>query len=459
MRRIDGTLGWTHSRAVPLLDEQGAISSWFGAASDVTARHETEEALKREHQRKDEFLATLGHELRNPLAPLRTTTDLLKRRLIQDPELRELSQIQERQLGCLTRMVDNLLDMARIKSGRIELQCEPLDLREAVAGALENARPAIEVAGQVLTIDQAEVVLPVYGDRVRLIQAVTNLLHNANKYTPNGGQIDVVTRLADGQLEVRVRDSGIGLAPELIDRIFDLFAQGPQRSGAAKSGLGLGLTLVRRIMELHEGSAEARSDGAGKGSELILRLPCSTAAAAALAESESEAASEPAPEPASASGRGPAESEGAADEPASAGGPASVGDSGSSTTDDDSVGAGRRILVVDDNPDIVASLTMALKSVGHRVEAAHSGREALTVAARFDPHAVVLDIGLPDMEGHAVARSLREQPQTAQAVLIAVTGYGQASDREQAHAAGFDHHLPKPARLKDLLAVLDKRRD
>ncbi|WP_338074192.1 hybrid sensor histidine kinase/response regulator [Halochromatium glycolicum] len=321
-----------------------------------------------------------------------------------------------------------------------------------------------------LSVEQAEVALPVQGDQVRLIQAVTNLLHNAIKYTPHGGAIQVRTRLIDGQAEVRVGDSGIGLAPELIDRIFDLFTQGPQLPGQGKSGLGLGLTLVRRIMELHGGRAEARSDGPGTGSELILCLPRSAEAAAALAEaradardeaaSQSEAEAEAEAEPGLESNPGSAAAERAETEGGASGtgGAVHAASGPVEARSGDSTGGARRILVVDDNPDIVTSMTMALTGAGHAVEQAHSGREALAVAARFEPDTVVLDIGLPDMDGHEVARALREQPQTAEAVLIAVTGYGQASDREQAYAAGFDHHLPKPARIKDLLAVLDKRR-
>ncbi|MFP4278486.1 MAG: ATP-binding protein, partial [Halochromatium sp.] len=459
VRRADGSVGWAHSRAVPLLDEEGAITSWFGAASDVTDRREMEEALRVEHQHKDEFLATLGHELRNPLAPLRTVTDLFKQRLPPDPKLQQLVQIQERQLDCLTRLVDDLLDVARIQSGHIHLQRVPLDLREPVAAAVDTARATTEPADQVLTLEQADAALPVLGDPIRLLQAVTNLLNNAAKYSPKGSPIRVQTRLIDGQVEVRVRDSGIGLAPELTERIFDLFIQGPQYGGDSPSGLGLGLTLVRRILALHDGTAEAHSEGPGQGSEFILRLPRSVEAAAALAEAsaaggdgardDAGAKSASAPqsdaESHSDSERGPGAA--AAEQVPAVGGAAVEAargtDAGAPAADGDGSSGTRRILVVDDNPDIATSLVLALEAAGHAVQAAYSGAEALTAAAAFKPDAVVLDIGLPDMDGHALARALRQQPETAEAVLIAVTGYGQASDREQAYAAGIDHHLPK----------------
>ncbi len=437
LQHVSGDWRWTQARAVPLRDPDGHVRGWVGMNADITARKTAEAKLLAEDRLKDEFLATLGHELRNPLAPIRTATDLFRQRLPKDAEFQRLCRIQERQLAHLSRLVDDLLDVARIKSGRIHLQLEPLDLRTSATAAIDNTRAAIEAQGQVLRLQQSPDPLPVQGDPVRLVQAATNLLHNACKYTPEGGQIDVQTRLADGQAEVRVHDSGIGIAPQMLDQVFDLFIQGSNANEAINSGLGLGLTLVRRIMALHAGTVEVHSEGLGQGSEFILRLPLSADAEAALAD-------------ASVADRNDAEqartaAEGTATDDAAA-------------TPGERSGLARRILIVDDNPDILTSLAMVLTSVGHEVQEAATGAEALALASTFAPEAVVLDIGLPDMDGHAVARALREQPGMAQTVLIAVTGYGQPSDRERAYAAGFDHHLAKPARTRELLAVLDKRR-
>jgi len=429
LQHVSGGWRWTHMRAVPLRNEEGRVRGWVGMSTDITDRKGAEADLRAEDQRKDEFLATLGHELRNPLAPLRTTTELFRTRLREDRELQGLVAIQDRQLTHLNRLVDDLLDMARIKSGHIHLQWEALDLRDAVTGAIEHSQAGIEAQGQQLTVEQADVPLPVYGDRVRLVQVMTNLLHNACKYTPNGGQIRVRTHLVDGRAEVRVRDSGIGIAPELLERIFDLFARGPQRTGEIQSGLGLGLTLARRIMTLHGGSVEARSKGVGRGSELLLRLPLCAEAGNALANTSAEASDESEPD------------RSAAERALTA------------------AGGAQQILIVDDNVDIVASLKMVLEISGHQVESAYSGREALAEAERLAPDTVVLDIGLPDMDGYAVARALRARPQTAGAVLIAVTGYGQPSDRERALAAGFDHHLAKPVGTAELLLAMHRRRE
>lgn len=427
LRHVSGDWRWTQARAVPLRGADGGVRGWVGMNTDITARKTAEAKLLAEDRLKDEFLATLGHELRNPLAPIRTATDLFKQRFPQDAEFQQLCSIQERQLDHLSRLVDDLLDVARIKSGRIHLQPEPLDLRASVNAAIDSTRAAIKAKGQVLRVQQSKDPLPVNGDPVRLVQAVTNLLHNASKFTPVGGQIEVQTQRTDRQAEVRVRDSGIGIGPKLIDQVFDPFIQGSDPDEKVKDGLGLGLAIVNRIMALHAGTVEVHSEGLGKGSEFILRLP-----QAADARVDGERDSEPARDVAAADG--------------------------AAVTHAERSSLARRVLIVDDHPDILTSLALALTQFGYHVQQAATGAEALAVAETFAPESVVLDIGLPDMDGYAVARALREQPQMAKAVLIAVTGYGQPSDRERAYAAGFDHHLVKPTRTRELLAVLDKRR-
>ena len=411
VRRIDGGLAWTLSRAVPLLDEQGEITEWFGAAGDVTARREMEEALREEHRRKDEFLATLGHELRNPLAPLRTGLELLAGLLPDDPELKRVREMLERHVQHLGRLVDDLLDVARIKSGHISLQRHRLDLRDLVRDAVGDLRGPAEAAGLTLTAEHAAQPLPVEGDAVRLVQMITNLLNNAIKYTPAGGRIQVTSRSEGSDGVVSIRDSGIGLAPDQLTRIFDLFAQGPRNPAHASSGLGLGLTLARRLAELHGGSLDADSDGVGKGSEFILRLPLARNEPPAIAPAAAQA-------------------------------------------DGDNTGEPRRVLIVDDMPDIVYSLSPALQLRGHEVRQADRGEQALAIADDFEPEVVILDIGLPDMDGYTLARRLREHPATSEALLIAVSGYGQDEDRDKSRAAGIDHHLAKPADLKELEALI-----
>jgi len=416
LQHASGGWRWTHVRAVPLRDGAGRVRGWVGMNADITERKCIEETLLAEDRRKDEFLATLGHELRNPLAPLRTAMELFKELLPADPDLRRLSAMIERQVEHLTRLVDDLLDVARIKSGRIELKRSHTDLRDLVRAAISDLYGSIEAAGHRLSTDQAGLPLYVDADEVRLVQVFTNLLHNAIKYTPAGGDIAVTTRRDHGDAVVTIRDSGIGIAPEMLTQIFDLFAQGARDPERAPSGLGLGLTLVRRLVEMHGGSVTAHSEGPGKGTEMVVRLPL---AAQRRAQRSSDATAN------------------AGDLPLAA-----------KTT------ARRRVLVVDDVADIASSLALALELAGHEVRQAGDARQALAVVDGFAPEVVILDIGLPDMDGYALARALRERPATADARLIAVSGYGQEDDRDKSAAAGIDYHLAKPADLKELLGLI-----
>jgi two-component system CheB/CheR fusion protein len=417
LQHRSGGWRWTHVRAVPLRDGAGRVRGWVGMCTDITERKRSEETLLADDRRKDEFLATLGHELRNPLAPMRTAMELFKELLPAAPEIRRLSAMIERQVEHLTRLVDDLLDVARIKSGRIKLQRSHTDLRGLVRAAISDLRGSIEAAGHRLSTDQANELLYVDADEVRLVQVFTNLLHNAIKYTPAGGDIAVTTRREHGDAVVSIRDSGIGIAPEMLTQVFDLFAQGARDPERAPSGLGLGLTLVRRLVELHGGSVDAHSAGPGKGTEIIVRLPL---AAQRREQRSSDATAKADNLPRAAK----------------------------------TTAAQRRVLVVDDVVDIATSLALALELAGHEVRQAGDAKQALAIVDGFAPDVVILDIGLPDMDGYALARALRERPATADARLIAVSGYGQEDDRDKSAAAGIDYHLAKPADLKELLGLI-----
>ncbi len=430
LRHVDGGWRWTHVRAVPLRDEAGRVRGWVGMNRDITSRKAAEETLHAEDRRKDEFLATLGHELRNPLAPLRTAMELVRRILPSDPEVERVRAMMERQVQHLTRLIDDLLDVARIKSGRIELQLQRIGLREPLRGAIADLRQAIDAAGHRLIADQAPEPLLLEADAVRVEQVFTNLLHNAIKYTPTGGEITVSSRRDQGDAVVSIRDTGIGLAPQMQTEIFDLFVQGAHCPDRAPAGLGLGLTLVRRLVELHGGQVEARSEGPGKGTEMTVRLPL-----AGRAQHRTEEEAELSAPAAAPDRQEPAPSNGA-----------------------DTNAQSRRILVVDDVADIAESLMLALDLIGHEVRQAQTAAQALTIADDFAPEVVILDIGLPDMDGYALATALRARPQTADALLIAVSGYGQDSDVDKSRAAGIDHHLTKPAQLRIILELMAHRR-
>jgi len=369
------------------------------------ARDRAEEELRAADRRKDEFLAMLAHELRNPLAPIRTAADVLRLTHENEPRIRKTSDIIARQIDHMTGLVDDLLDVSRVTRGLIKLSRETLDLHEVIAGAIEQSRSTIEEHGHALAVDLPQKAACVCGDRMRLIQVVTNLLNNAAKYTPKGGRIRVWLRAGPNTWTIGVQDNGMGINAELLPHVFELFSQAERTPDRAQGGLGLGLALVKSLVELHGGSVSASSAGAGKGSLFVIRLPRVTA-------------SRP-----SASGSGP-------DQPAA--------DAQEGFTP-------LRLLVVDDNIDAADTTAALLRSSGHEVSVAYDAHEALQQAAQQAPQALVLDIGLPDVDGYELARRLRRMPQTAQAVLIALTGYGQEQDRERSRAAGFDHHLVKPA--------------
>ena len=379
--------------------------------SEITERRAAEQELLEASRRKDEFLAMLSHELRNPLAPIRTALEVIRRIAPADPKFAWASDIMVRQLRQMTRLIDELLDVARISQGKIALMRERIDLGAVVDHSVETAQPMIDSRGQTLRVDKPAEPVWLNGDFARLAQIVSNLLHNASKYSAKGALIELAARVETDGAIVSVRDNGIGIEPVLLPRIFDLFTQGGRGLDRTQGGLGVGLTLARRLAELHGGSIEASSAGQGAGSEFTLRLPWRGGAA-------------------------PVEPE-------------------RSEAEFDDARAIWRILVVDDNRDAARSVATFFELVGHEVTTAADGAQALAFAADFHPDIVVLDIGLPLLDGYQVAERLREQPATRGCLLIALTGYGQAEDRQRAERAGFDRHFVKPADPADLLACID----
>jgi signal transduction histidine kinase/ActR/RegA family two-component response regulator len=362
---------------------------------------------------KDEFLAMLAHELRNPLAPLRNAVQVLRLLAKDDAKLHGVGEMVERQVQHMSRLIDDLLDIARFTSGKITLHKEPTDLAAVVDRAVETTRPAIDTHGQELSVTLSPEPLWVEADLIRLAQVLANLLNNAAKFTPEGGRICLTAQRENGEAVISVRDTGMGIPAEVLPHIFDLFTQGQRSLDRSQGGLGIGLTLVRRLVELHGGSVQAFSQGPGKGSEFIVRLPLA-------AESQSQPS---APD-------------------------AAAGANASTAT--------HRILIVDDNRDAADSLAVLLRLQGHEVQVAYDGVIALAVAATFRPEIVLLDIGLPGMSGYEVAHRLRQEPASAEVLLVAVTGYCQEEDRRRSQEAGFNAHLVKPVCPDTLHALLTR---
>jgi len=384
----------------PIRDGRGRVVGVVLVFRDITERRATEQRLRENDRRKDEFLAMLAHELRNPLAPIRNAAHTLTLLGQPDERLRWVSGVIERQVGLLTRLVDDLLDVSRITSGKITLNRERVPVAAVIAQAVETARPAAESRRETLEVDVADDVGVVEGDSARLIQAVGNLLDNAIKYSEEGGRVRLTARAEAPDVVIVVRDEGVGIDAELLPHVFDLFTQADRSLERRQGGLGIGLTLVRRLVEMHGGRVEVASEGAGRGSEFTIRLPRLAVAA-------------PAPAPAPAAREAPS-------------------------------GPARRVLVVDDQPDSTDSLALLLRLHGHEVYTAADGPGAVDEFLRSKPEVVFLDLGLPGMSGYDVARRLRATPEGRDVRLVAVTGYGTEADRERTRAAGFDLHLAKP---------------
>jgi len=378
---------------------------------DITARRNAEEALREADRRKDVFLATLAHELRNPLAPLRNSLHILQLTGSTDPAAERVYEMMERQVDHMVRLVDDLMEVSRITRGKIELHKEQLDVAAIIRSAVETSRPWIEAARHQLAISLSPEPLFVDGDLVRLAQVLTNLLNNAAKYTENGGQIWLVARRVEGDAVISVRDNGIGIPADTLPHIFELFMQADHATSRAQGGLGIGLSLVRSLVDMHGGSIEAKSAGPGQGSEFIVRLPLAGSRFAPSLR--------------------PRELQPTSSLPA------------------------RRVLVVDDNRDAAESLGMLLKFLGSEVRVVGDGIAALQALRSYQPTVVLLDIGMPGMDGYEVARRIRELPEFKDTLLVALTGWGQEEDRRRSQSAGFDHHLIKPADIGALQALLN----
>jgi PAS domain S-box-containing protein len=414
IRRHDGQYRWFKTRGVPIRDETGRIVYWFGTCTDIEDQKRAEETLREADRRKDEFLATLAHELRNPLAPIGNALQILRMPGV-DPATAERSRdVMERQLQQLVRLVDDLLDVSRVMRGKITLHRERVELAAVIARAVETAQPFIEAQGHELTVSVPAEPLTVEADPVRLAQVVGNLLTNAAKYTERGGRIWLTGRREGSEAVLRVRDTGIGIAPEVLPRVFDLFVQVDHAATRSQGGLGIGLTLVQNLVELHHGTVEALSPGLGQGSEFVVRLPLPARGPEAVQPAHDGGAARPTP--------------------------------------------GRRLLIADDNRDAADSLAWLLRLRGHEVRVAHDGPAALELAEDFRPEVAFLDIGMPGMDGYTVARRLRQLPVLEKIRLAALTGWGQAEDRRRSAEAGFDHHLVKPVELEDLERVLTEGR-
>ncbi|TLY76552.1 MAG: response regulator [Gammaproteobacteria bacterium] len=379
--------------------------------SEVAERARAERALKEADRHKDEFLAMLAHELRNPLAPMLNAVQLMRMKPATDQQLSWSRDVIERQLAHLTRLVDDLLDVARITRGRINLSREPIELGTLVARAVEIVQPLIQERGHQFTTEIPDGTLRVNADPLRLTQALGNVLGNAAKYTERQGHISLSVRRQGTEIDIRVRDNGIGIPAEVLPRIFDLFTRLDRRSDHPHSGLGIGLALVRRLLQMHDGTISAHSEGTGRGSEFVIRLPM-------LPETTQ-----------SVNGRQPA-------------------------TTADAPPVRRRILVADDNADALQTLATVLELSGHEVFSAANGSLALECAERHLPEVALLDIGMPLLDGYEVARRIRAQAWGKRITLVALTGWGQESDRRRSQEAGFDSHLVKPLDLGKLTQLL-----
>jgi signal transduction histidine kinase/ActR/RegA family two-component response regulator len=371
------------------------------------------QAADEEARRKDEFLAMLAHELRNPLAPIRNALQVLELDEGDPARRHQLRTMMLRQVEHLVRLVDDLLEASRLSQGKIELQLRPLDLRDVLSDTTALVRMQADQRAPTVELELPAEPLPVLGDAVRLAQVFGNLLNNARKYVPADGHIRVGARAQDGQLLAWVRDDGQGIAPDLLPHVFELFTQGRRDVHRLHDGLGIGLALVRGLVAMHGGSVEARSAGRGQGAEFLVRLPQDRSRPAATQRSMQ------------ASG-----SDGFSDQP------------------------GVRVLVVDDNEDSAHSLALLLEAMGHEPRVATGGEEGIAVAGQFHPQVALLDIGMPGLDGYEVARRLRSDPRHAGLLLAAITGWGDAQDRERARDAGFDHHFRKPVSVRDLSDLL-----
>ncbi len=408
-RRRDGSLDWNLSTRMPLVDREQRVIGMIGVSRDVGAQKRAEQDIQQAIRRRDEFLAMLSHELRNPLAAVVSATEVLKSKTDGESDLHRLLDILDRQSQQMARLLDDLLDASRVTHNKIELRKQRIDLREVIEEAISAARPAIAARHHELAIAIEPDELPIDGDPARLQQVYVNLLTNATKYTPEHGHVAVNLRREGDEAVARVRDDGMGIAPGMLDAVFELFVQSYRTLDRSQGGIGVGLTLARALVELHQGTIEAASDGEGKGSTFVVRLPLALGTPPRAVASRVRA----------------------------------------------HVGDGRRVLVVEDNEDARELLCHMLARAGWECRAAGDGLAALALVEGFRPHAAIIDVGLPGIDGFEVARRIRRDPAHANATLVAVTGYGQPTDRSAAMEAGFNTHIVKPVKLDELLRLIE----
>ncbi|MET0386032.1 MAG: PAS domain S-box protein [Polyangiales bacterium] len=404
--RVDGSVGWTFSRAIAVLDANGEIIEWFGAASDITARKQIEEQLRESDRRKDEFLAMLGHELRNPLAAIRNATELVKLIAPEDGRLRRAHEVLERQSAQMSGLIDGLLEVSRIAQGKVHLDHQFVDIRKVLDDIVHDRASQLAIRDLNMRTSFPTEPLWLWADPVRLAQVFDNLIGNAMKFTPARGSINVSLQKLDAHAVVRVRDTGVGIRPEMRLRLFQPFQQDVQDIARSAGGLGLGLALARGLVELHGGSIDAHSDGPGTGTELTVQLPLAAA----------DITSKPEPKR--------------------------------------NTPVARRVLIVEDNEDAGDMLADVLRAIGHEVSVANSGADALAQLRKDGAEIVLCDLGLPGMSGYEVAQTIREDPALRATPLVALTGYGQPEDRARSRAAGFDEHLVKPVDLTILAGMV-----
>ena len=412
--RPDGRITWISHRGHAEYDAGGRPVRSFGVALDITERKLAEQALQEADRRKDNFIATLAHELRNPLAPIRNAVQVLRRGGHEDPQVVWCSGVIDRQVTQMARLLEDLLDTSRLTRGQFALRLERLALPAVIEHALEIAQPRIEEHGHALSVSLPRVPLQVDGDMTRLAQVFSNLLINAATYTPAGGRLGLTVEAVGEEVEVRVSDNGIGISAEQMPHLFDMFTQGDSLADRAQGGMGIGLSLARGLVDMHGGRISAHSPGPGRGSEFVVHLPLARTAAAA---------------------------------------------SGATTTAGgvEAPVATCRVLVADDLRDSADSLGLLIELMGHTVEIAYDGEEALRAAERFRPDIVLLDLGMPKLDGFEVSRRIRAAPWSESVRLVAQSGWGQEEDRRRTAEAGFDHHLVKPidpAALEALMQTL-----
>ena len=408
--RDDGEAIWVRVSITHAHESRPERTRAVAVIEDVTERKHAEEDLREADRRKDEFLATLAHELRNPLAPIRNSLHIFRMTGVQNPAVERVADMMERQVQHMVRMVDDLLEVSRISRGKIELRKERVELASILRNAVDTSLPLIESGKHRLSVDIPDDALMMDADPVRLAQVFANLLNNSAKYTPAGGDIAVRVNAGSGVAEICVKDNGEGIPPNMLNRVFNMFTQ-VETGSRAQGGLGIGLTLAKTLVHLHGGTIEAKSEGKGKGCEFYVRLP--------LAKELPAVANPEMAQPSKAESL-----------------------------------ALRRVLVVDDNHDAADSLGMLLQFLGAEVHVVHDGRAALEAMKSFKPAVVLLDLGMPGMNGLEVARRMREDPEMRGITLVALTGWGQREDRRRTHEAGFDYHLVKPADVGVLQSIL-----